>query len=667
MPTFLQKPAGVAALMVLAVIVILHGNLNARFYGIDDQRYVPHSVKGTIGDLFTPTQGILYGPVTFLSLRLDRNLFGPSAEEVIKSDEFSPKKTQRTPKPSWAWGPRLMNGVYHGLAGLMLWYFFSRTGIGSNTALFIAFVWTAHPVALESVAWVCERKNVLCALFGFSALAAWTSDRNWRWRWPLITLLYALALLSKLSALSFLPALVALEIFDPRRTEPVTTPGFWLRLALHLSVMVALSALIVKISMGLFVSDIAAPPGGSPWTGLLTDADIFGRYMLNILVPLFSSFFYGVEPIVSLANARFWMYMLAIAAYWFGMFKLAKEEDRRWIGVGFLWFFGALGPNANLIATAFPMQDRYSYLPMPGMLLAFAIGMRGLFARFPNEERALPVVGAVYAAVVLLLCGMRSPLFRNSDLLAYDSVQRQPMSGYAMMMATHLSDRNHKAHLPNGPFPDPERAQRAAEQGVEFYAAAEKTYDYWQFSSPIIVRTERAQLLLFLTRDREAAESLAPLLKTVEELKPPVDPKRIYPELPDAFRLRFRPKIDRQMMIRAWMVSAEAWLRVSFRLDTPKADRMAMARLSLEHVRRAMEFDEADKASGMLNAGLAQLRISYLLAEDNKMDEAKRAYAEARETLLNDIIKEQGAALLKNVPEPEPPKPPPPTTKPVAP
>lgn len=656
MPTFLQKPAVVAALMVLAVIVILHGNLNSRFYGIDDNRYVPHSVKGTIGDLFTPKQGILYGPVTFLSLRLDRNLFGPSVEDVLKSNEMNAKKTERNPKPSWAWGPRLMNGVYHGLAGLMLWYFFSRLGVGKNTALFIAFVWTSHPIALESVAWVCERKNVLCALFGFSTLAAWTTDREWRMRWPLITVLYALALLSKLSALSFLPVLVALEIFDPQRTDALTSIRFWLRSALRFSVILILSLVLIKVSMGLFENDIAAPPGGSAWTGLLTDADIFGRYMLNILVPVFSSFFYAVEPIVTLADARFWMYVLAIAAFWGGMFKLAKVEDQRWIAVGFLWFFGALGPNANIIATAFPMQDRYSYLPMPGLLLAFAIGMRGLFARFPNSDRSLQVAGAVYAAVVLVLCGMRSPLFRNSDLLAYDAIQRQPMSGYALMMATHLSDRNYRAHLPNGAFPDPELAHRAAEQGVEFFTAAEKSYDYWQFSSPIIVRTERAELLLFLSREREAVESLLPMLKTAEELTPPVDPKKLYPHLPDAFRLRFRPRVDRQMMIRTWLACGEGMLRMSFRLDTPKAERIVLALKATECCKRALEFEKEENVTALSTLGRAQLRISYLLAEENKMDEARKAYAEARSTLQRDAIKAEGADLLKNVPEPEPPK-----------
>lgn len=657
MPMFLQKPTCAIALMVLAVVVMLHGNLGGKFYSVDDNRYVPHSIKGTIRDLFTPKNGILYGPVTFLTLRMDRALFGPSVEEVLNSKEFNDLKIDPAPKASWSWGPRLMNGFYHGLAGLLLWYFFLRLGVGANTALFIAFVWTAHPAALESVAWVCERKNVLCALFGFATLVAWTSDRTWRWRWPLIWFLYTLALLSKLAGLSFLPVLIALELFDLQRVENPTASRFWVRLMVRLSAILIVSGCLIKVSMGLFSDDIAAPPGGSMWTGLLTDSEIFGRYMLNSLVPLFSSFFYGVEPIVSLADQRFWLYGLMMAAFWSAMYVGAIVEDRRWIAVGFLWFFGALGPNSNIIATAFPMQDRYAYLPMPGLLLAFAIGMRGVFARFPNGERALQIAAPIYAGIVLILCGCRSPLFRNSDLLTFDAIQRQPMSAFAMKSGAYIADREYKAHLPSGSFPNPDVARAAAEQALLFYAATEKTYESWQFTGPISSRTESAELLLYLSRDREAIEMVEPILKTAAELTPPLDPMKLFPQLPESYRPRFNLKHCRFMMVRSWLAAAEGWLRVSFHLNTPKQERLSLARKSADYVKRAIEFETKDNPTALLKLGRAQLRISYLLAEENAMDDARKAYTEARATLQREAIQQQGAELLKNVPEPEAPKP----------
>lgn len=656
LPDFLQKPACAAALMVLAVVVLLYGNLRGGFYSIDDNRYVPHSIKGTVGDLFTPKKGIVFAPITFLSLRLDRALYGPSVEEALNSKEFNEMKVERTPKPSWAWGPRLMNGIYHGLAGLLLWYFFSRLGVGSGTALFISFCWAAHPIALESVAWVCERKNVLCALFGFATLAAWTIDPAKRWRWPLIWFFFALALFSKLSALSFLPVLVALELFGPQRTEPLTTPALWGRLALRLSGMLVVSGIIIKLSMGLFVDDLAPPPGGTMWTGLLTDFEIFARYMRNGLVPLFSSFYYGVEPIVSLADSRVWLYGIAMVGYWAGMYYLADVADRRWVVIGFLWFYGALGPNANIIATAFPMQDRYAYLPMPGLLLAFAMGMRGLSKRIPEGQNTLEIAGAVYAAVILILCGVRSPLFLNDDLLAYDAVQRQPKSAFAVYLACDVNDRLYKEHLPSGSFPDAAQAQLAAQRAIMFYEAAESTHEYWQFATPLHLRTERAELMLYLMQDVPVVQLVDPLLKPASALEGAVDPLALYPQFPPGFRMRFQLRNERFMMKRAWMASAEAWLRISFRLDTPREQRMTLAQRSIEHARRALEF-EKENATALLKLGRAQLRVSYLLAEDNKMDDAKKAYAEARATLLRDAIKDQGVPLLKNVPEPEPPNP----------
>jgi len=655
--TILQKPACAVALIVLAVVVLLHGNLGGGFYSIDDNRYIPHSIKGEVSDLFKPKKGIVYAPLTFLTLRMDRALFGPSVEEALNSKEFNEMKVERNPKPSWAWGPRLMNGIYHGLAGILLWFFFSRVGVNPGTALFIAFCWTAHPIALESVAWVCERKNVLCALFGFAALAAWTANPERRWRWPLITFFYTLAMFSKLSALSLLPVLVALELFGPLRTGSLTTPSVWIRLALRLSVILIVSGVFVKLSMGLFEEDIAPPPGGSMWTGLLTDAEIFGRYTLNSLVPFFSSFYYGVEPIVSLASPRFWLCGLALAALWAGMFHFANVNDRRWVMIGFLWFFGALGPNANIIATAFPMQDRYTYLPLPGLLLAFAMTLRGVSMRFPDGERVVKIAAVVYACLVLILAGLRSPLFYDDDRLAYDAIQRQPLSAFAVYMGCDIADRQFKNHLPGASFPNPVLAEQAAQRAILFYEAAEKTHEFWQFATPMRLRTERAEFLLYLKRDREAVELVGPLLKTSEELHSAVDPLRLYPQFPPAFRMRFNLKTERFMMVRAWIAASEGLLLVSFLRDTPPDMRLGLARRAIEHAKRALEFEKKDNPTALLKLGRAQLRVSYLLADENKMDEARRVYAEARETLLKDAIKDQGVPLLKNVPEPEPPKP----------
>ncbi|MGD0091344.1 MAG: hypothetical protein ABSE73_15615 [Planctomycetota bacterium] len=326
----LERPLTILLLLVLATAILLHGNLFGPFFSVDDHRYVCFAVAGPWTKVFQPQRGMFYAPLTYLSFRLDRALFGPAQEDVERS--FGPPWTDSqsrlgpglgsvtvrpVPIRSWAYGPRLMNGVYHLLAGFFLWLFLSRLGAGSGTAAFVALAWAVHPLALESVAWVCERKNTLCAMFGFASLAAWTipwgglptrpgdsaNRPTFPWRLPLVWLLFAAALLSKVAALSFLPLFVVLEYAALRQEGFTWRDGRqWLGALERLSGQLILSGLAAWIGSRVFEYEIAIPPGGSVWTGLLTDSSIFWRYTRNLLLPLDLSFFYGVDPVRSLGD-----------------------------------------------------------------------------------------------------------------------------------------------------------------------------------------------------------------------------------------------------------------------------------------------------------------------------------------------------------------------------
>ena len=215
---------------------------------------------------------------------------------------------------AWPAGMRVVSAVFQALAGFLLWLFLRRIGTNAGIALLVAVVWTGHPMACESVCWISERKNVLAALFGFAALLAWTTNDRWL-HWPLTTILYTLAVLSKPTAVGFFPILVVLEILNLRREAQKTiAPISKTTLAARLFGIVGLAApLAVTIAIvwaNVHVHNIyfVEHPGGSLFTALLTDIEIFARYIFNIVVPVNLSFFYGVIPIVSLADPRVWLY-----------------------------------------------------------------------------------------------------------------------------------------------------------------------------------------------------------------------------------------------------------------------------------------------------------------------------------------------------------------------
>jgi hypothetical protein len=627
-----EKPLHVFALLVAATAVLLHGNLNAPFCFLDDIRYMRHVAKRSWGEQFVPADGFHYVPVTYLSLKADMLLAGVDRDYfLLATEDEALSLTSPASVPSqegatenlnainelkenavkWSWFPRLMNGIYHTLAGFLLWMFLVRIRAGAGVALFVSFVWTAHPAALESVAWVCERKNVMCALWSFAALLAWTLARENRWRWPLVSLLFTLAISSKVSAISIVPVLCALEFFDPLYREfDWRKPAGWLKSAVRLSGVMAVAFVGVYSTVYIIKGDIVRPPGGSSWTGLLTDSEIFARYTFNALMPLKLSFFYGVDPILSLADLRFWKFLLPLGAFWLALFHFTGRSERYWTAFGFVWFFGALGPNANIVASAFPMQDRYTYLPMPGLLIAVAFAAKGFFAKV-DAARWLPAAGMSYAVFILTLCGLRSGLFSENGKLIEHAATLEPRSRLAnVMLVLHRVTEIKKL----GSVPADPRARKHAEDIIKYSYIAESCYDDPPFLNNSGLRLERFRALKLLGREQESLEALRPGLKPASAFM--ISPEAQQSEGAQAKMLRF---LDRRATAEAWRISGETLLRFSSDSLRSTDQQLDCARQALEYSKELLAFFphgqsifQVEAARAQLLRGKALLRISEL-------------------------------------------------------
>src|SRR6185295_15268875 len=93
----------------------------------------------------------------------------------------------------------------------VLWHVMRRLGLGRGESLFVAVVFALHPTACETVCWATERKNTLAGLFGFTTLWLWLRIESNELRGVCGAVAYALALMSKQSALGIFPILVLLE------------------------------------------------------------------------------------------------------------------------------------------------------------------------------------------------------------------------------------------------------------------------------------------------------------------------------------------------------------------------------------------------------------------------------------------------------------------------
>lgn len=433
------RAAGIVLLVFLGLLTVL-GSLTAPFSPYDDLVYInPTKVGlpdyGWFAPFFSKPYHSIYMPLAQLSYKLNLTFIGEDA----------------------VWSFRLINALLHAGSGIFLLGLMRELGLRPRQALFLAAAWTAHPIACECVSWASQRHTVMAMFFGIGGLYAYV---RWHAAWKGIllgSLGLLLALLSKPAALSFLPIFLALEILGgPERLSK--TPEDWEEtrstLPNHAGLGVRLVPLLLFAAVFTAIGILGAgirmvpPPGGHWYTALMTDTEIFVRYAANICVPTELSAFYGVEDIKALDDPRVYFNSAILVATM--AITVCIARSRRRAVFGWLWFFGALGPNANLVGITFTMQDRYVYIASVGLLLVLVEFVFGLAERprrrTATEKRDPPPVGVLTilgSAFVIFLCVLtyqRGALWGDTLALFKQATERQPASGlariqYGLMLA----------------------------------------------------------------------------------------------------------------------------------------------------------------------------------------------------------------------------------------
>lgn len=384
-------------LAVAGVLVVVTLALYARvavqrfpFLHYDDQQYVfenPRVVEGLswsgVGWAFSPSTIVAsnWHPLTLLSHMLDCQIYGLAA-----------------------WGHHLTNVLWHAVNTLLLFGVLHRmTGAVWRSALVAAlFGW--HPLHVESVAWVSERKDLLCAfwwLLGMWFYIAYVRRPN-VWRYLPVASCLLLGLLSKPMIVTFPFALLLLDYWPLGRYAAARGSGKALRrfgqlFAEKLPMLVlvwmgsnaalyAQRATIMRLdrlSLGQRLTNAAMAYDTYLWktiwpTGLATpypldETGLHAADGLMAAIPLL------LTSAVAIAFGRRFAYGV----------------------VGWCWFLGTLVPVIGLVQVGVQsLADRYTYLPSIGLFLALAWGLGDLVAWAPRLKR--PVLAGATIALLLL-------------------------------------------------------------------------------------------------------------------------------------------------------------------------------------------------------------------------------------------------------------------------
>jgi len=381
------------------------------FVDLDDRAYVvenPLVQQGlkpaAIAAAFTTVhEQANWIPLTLLSLQLDTALFGHQAQ-----------------------GYHITNVVLHALNACLVFWLFARATGSHGIALMVALLFAWHPLRVESVAWISERKDVLSAFWGLLAIHAYFSfARRPRGLFMALTFAGMLASLMAKPMLVTLPfLLLALDFWPLRRIQTDGWPSARRDLRRRVAEKGSLFTLSLLFSALTYLTQRAGGAvrdvDGGILERLMQSAANLAMYLRLTFVPRGLSIAYG-EP----GTFSGWQVFLGILAG-AGMGWLAWRC--RWrissVTVGVCWFAGLLIPVIGLIPIgAVDVADRYTYLPSVGLALACAVlGMEAV--------KRLRLSGVLVAVPVLLVLAMSThahiPVWADSMALYDNAVKAAP-------------------------------------------------------------------------------------------------------------------------------------------------------------------------------------------------------------------------------------------------
>ena len=403
-------PAWLAASLLVVVTLAVYAPVrHYPFVIYDDWDYVlknPHVLSGlTSGNItwaFTGFYAANWHPLTWISHMLDCQLWGANAGMH-----------------------HVVNVIIHAVNTVLLFVLLREmTGATWRPALVAAlFAW--HPLHVESVAWIAERKDVLSTCFWMLTLLAYARyARNpSRWRYLLVIFLFAPALMSKPMVVTLPLVLLLLDFWPLKRLQ--SQPGNLRRLVYEkvpLLVMAAASCVVTCLAQqhGGAVQSLDNIPLS------LRLANALGGYVIylkKIFWPADLAVFYPLPATVSSGMLTGAILLLLGITAW----VIAVRSRCAYLLVGWFWYLGTLIPVIGLVQTgAQALADRYTYVPSVGVLIGIVWGAGELAGRRRHRVFALSFISLSLIILCLVLTRQQLGYWKDSETLLRHALEVSP-------------------------------------------------------------------------------------------------------------------------------------------------------------------------------------------------------------------------------------------------
>ncbi len=410
--------------MIAAGWVVYGQSLAHPFITLDDPGYVssnPHVLHGLTREgwhwAWTSFELTNWHPLTWLSLMLDGQFYGGNAS-----------------------GYHLTNLLLH-LTNAILLFWWLRTATralwpSALTALFFVI----HPLHVESVAWVTERKDVLSTFLLLLTLLAYTRYARGGGRpfYALALGLFALGLTAK-PMLVTVPALMLLLDFWPlRRAEG------WQRLVVEKLPFIALALASCVVTFLAQRSVAVVPLETLPIGHRMASAMLgYGFYLRKTFWPCDLGIYYPYWHAKWIGYP--WIWGVALAATTAATIRYARPLP--WLFVGWCWFLGTLVPVIGVVQVGGQaVADRYTYVPHIGLFIAVFWTLAALVRRWPSISPWLAVAAAGGATACAALAWQQVGYWRSSvAIFEHTTTIIQPSGRLYYLLGDALADEGHYA------------------------------------------------------------------------------------------------------------------------------------------------------------------------------------------------------------------------------
>jgi protein O-mannosyl-transferase len=373
-------------LFVVLVGLIYFNSLNNGFL-FDDPHYIVQNylIKAldsqALWELFSSFYVGDYIPLTLFSLAIDYWLYG-----------LNPI------------GYHFSNTLLHLINSLLVYQLFLKITRSERGAFWISLIFLVHPVQVESVAWISERKNLLS--FSFLALSFLSYLRGGTR--PLSLLLFFLACLAKTSVVILPLLLILYDVSFSRK---------------HIKDIVVGKVPYFLISLGVVILTLSSQSHEKMLT-VFSMMAVVKEYIFKMLFPLNLNIWYPAQVYKSLMEPQVLISILVLAGY-FWLIRWSYSNQRI-VFFGLVWFLIALLPVSHIIPFPQMMADRYLYIPGLGLIIVFV-------TLIPASNKGKSLLAFSVILMFSLLSINRNKVYQDDLHLWQNSVATNPNNTRSVM------------------------------------------------------------------------------------------------------------------------------------------------------------------------------------------------------------------------------------------